>query len=122
MNVHGLQIGITRHENRFLLNLRITGKLTHEDYEKIVPILNNAIADLEDPEIYALVDVSEFQGWELHAAWDDLKLGLKHGSHFHKIAILGNQRWLDMASRVGSWFTEGHVKHFDRLDEALAWL
>jgi len=32
--------------------------------------------------------MTELQGWELRAAWDDFKIGLKHGGDFEKVAHL----------------------------------
>jgi len=69
-----------------------------------------------------LLDGTEFEGWELCAAWDDFRLGLRHNNDFHRIAIYGNRRWQEIAARVGAWFASGEVKYFgDEVDE-LAWL
>ena len=70
----------------------------------------------------ALVDISELDGWEARAAWDDFKLGQKHGSEFESIAIVGSQRWLDAAAKVGSWFMSGEIKSFDNVGDARGWL
>ena len=40
---HGLSIGIERVDNDFFLSLKVTGKLTHEDYEKITPMMDAAL-------------------------------------------------------------------------------
>ena len=88
---HGLSIGIERVDNDFFLSLKVSGKLTHKDYEKITPMIDAALEGIEEPKIKAYIDGSEFEGWELRAAWDDLKLGLKHGGEFEKIAIFGKQ-------------------------------
>ena len=62
------------------------------------------------------------EGWELRAAWDDFKLGLKQGSEFDKIAIFGNRQWQEYAAKIGSWFISGEVKYFEDSNKALAWL
>ncbi len=36
---HGLSIGIERVDNNFFLSLKAVGKLTHEDYETITPMI-----------------------------------------------------------------------------------
>ena len=68
------------------------------------------------------IDGSELEGWELRAAWDDFKLGLKHGGEFDKIAIFGNKKWQEYASKLASWFISGDVEFFDDPGKALAWL
>ena len=119
---HGLSIGIERTDNDFFLSLKATGKLTHADYEKINPMIDSALEGIKEPKIKAFIDGSELEGWELRAAWDDFKLGLKHGSEFEKVAIFGNKKWQEYTTKVGSWFISGEVKFFDSETEALNWL
>lgn len=119
---HGLSIGIESINSEFYLTLKASGKLTHEDYETISPMIDSALAEIEQPEIKALIDATELQGWEARAAWDDFKLGLKHGNEFVKIAIYGNKRWQDMAAKIGSWFISGEMKYFEDEDAAIEWL
>ena len=113
---HGLSIGIERINENFFLSLKATGKLTHDDYKTITPMIESALQGVENPKIKALVDGTELEGWEMRAAWDDFKIGLKHGSEFEKIAIYGNKRWQEMSAKVGSWFMSGEVKYFDNRD------
>jgi len=119
---HGLSIGIERVNNEFFLSLKAVGKLTHEDYEKINPMIDSALEGVKDPKVKVFIDGSEFEGWELRAAWDDFKLGLKHGNNFEKIAIFGNKKWLEFAAKIGSWFVSGNVKFFEDSDKAWRWL
>ena len=124
MNIqrHGLSIGIERAGSEFFLKLKAVGKLTHEDYETITPLIDAALDAVKEPRVKALIDGTELEGWELRAAWDDFKIGLKHGNEFVKIAIHGNKRWQQMAARVGAWFVSGEVRYFDDQEDALAWL
>ena len=119
---HGVSIGIEPTGDNFFLTLRAVGKLTHEDYQTITPMLDSALEGVTAPKIRALIDGTELQGWELRAAWDDFKLGLKHGKEFEKIAIVGNKDWQELAAKVGKWFISGKVKSFEDEGEALAWL
>ncbi|MDD5276915.1 MAG: STAS/SEC14 domain-containing protein [Methylovulum sp.] len=119
---HGLSIGIERIDNEFFLSLKAVGRLTHEDYEIITPMLDAALNAVNEPKIKAIVDGTELEGWELRAAWDDFKLGLKHGSEFEKIAIYGNKDWQQLAAKIGSWFISGEAKYFENYDDAVAWL
>ena len=119
---HGLSFGITRINNKFYMKMKALGKLTHEDYEIMVPMLEDAIKDVKDPAIKALVDLRDFEGWELRAAWDDLKLGLKHGKEFKKIALIGNQNWESIAATIGNWFSSGEMKYFEDDEEAVNWI
>lgn len=100
---HGLSIGIDRVGDKFFLSLTAVGKLTHADYETITPIIDSALDGVHEPKVKVLVDGTEMEGWETRAAWDDFKLGLKHGSEFEKVAIYGNKHWQEITA--GSlWF------------------
>ncbi|MDN3653354.1 STAS/SEC14 domain-containing protein [Thalassotalea ponticola] len=119
---HGLAIGIDRINDKFFVSLTAQGKLTHDDYLVITPMIDNALAAVEQPQVKMLIDATQLEGWELQAAWDDFKLGLKHGSEFEKIAIIGNKRWQQWAAKIGSWFISGDVAYFEDEESALAWL
>jgi len=122
MTRHGLFIGIERVGSDFFLSLKAVGKLTHEDYEKINPMIDSALEGVTDPKVKVFIDGSELEGWELRAAWDDFRLGLKHGSEFDRIAIFGNKKWQSYAAKMGSWFIAGEVKYFEDAEAAIAWL
>jgi len=119
---HGLSIGIERTDDDFFLSLKAIGKLTHDDYLTITPMIESALEGVDHPKIKAIFDGTELEGWELRAAWDDFKIGLKHGSEFDRIAIYGNKRWQEIGAKVGSWFMSGEVKYFENRDDALEWL
>jgi len=119
---HGLSVGIERVENTFFLTLKAQGKLTHQDYQVINPMLDSAVAEVKEPKVKVLFDGSELDGWEPRAAWDDLKLGLKHGNEFQKIAIYGHKKWQALAAKIGSWFIAGDVQYFEDVNDAITWL
>jgi len=119
---HGLSIGIERVGNEFFLSLTAVGRLTHADYETITPIIDSALDGVQEPKVKVLVDGTEMEGWEPRAAWDDFKLGLKHGSEFQKVAIYGNKHWQEITAKIGSWFVSGEVRYFESCNDALDWL
>ncbi len=119
---HGLSIGIERSGSDFFLSLKAVGKLTHEDYKRITPMIDSALSMVKEPQVKVLIDGTQMEGWELRAAWDDFKIGLKHGNEFKRIAIYGNKNWQEITAKIGSWFISGEVKYFDDEGDALAWL
>ncbi len=119
---HGLSLGMERSDGDFYLTVKIIGKLIHEDYESLNPFVDAAIAGITEPHIRALIDMRELVGWEWHAAWDDLKFGLKHGKEFTKVAVLAHDKWMEKAAKVSSWFMPGEIKYFEDEREAVNWL
>lgn len=119
---HGLSIGLERTGSEFFLSLKAVGKLSHADYEIITPMLDSALLGVEQPKINVLIDGTELEGWEPRAAWDDFKIGVKHGRKFERIAIYGNKKWQKITAKIGSWFISGEVKFFDQEQDAIAWI
>ncbi|MGR5236061.1 STAS/SEC14 domain-containing protein [Vibrio alfacsensis] len=122
MITHGITIGLERIDNDVFVSIKAIGKLTHADYERLVPMLDSVLERITEPKVKVLFDATDFQGWELRAAWDDLKLGISHGSAFDKVALVGSHKWQDAAAKVSNWFLSGEVRSFHDQDEALHWL
>lgn len=123
---HGLSIGIERVGSEFFMSFKAVGKLTHQDYETIIPMIDAALTGVQGAHVKVLMDATELEGWELRAAWDDLKLGLRHGSEFERIAMVSDSRWLEASAKVGAWFVAGKFRAFTTkeggFDKALEWL
>lgn len=119
---HGLSIGIERSGDEVFLSLKAQGTLTHNDYLIITPMIDSALESVKSPKVKVLIDGTELDGWEARAAWDDLKIGLKHGNEFEKIAIYGNKKWQQLAAKVGAWFVSGEIQYFNNDADAISWL
>jgi hypothetical protein len=103
--------------------LRVSGKLLHEDYESLVPKLEQAIR--EHGAIRCLIDIADFDGVELRAVWDELRFDLKHASDVSRCAVVGDrawQRWATAAARP--IFRKAELRFFERaeLEQAATWL
>ena len=119
---NGISIGIKRVNELFFVKMKLVGKLTHEDYQNITPMIENALHSVEDPNISLLVDATLFEGWSLEAAFDDLKIGLKHNADFKKIAFVGNKSWQEYSIKLTNWFMSGQMEYFEDINEAIDWL
>lgn len=119
---HGLSVGIERVNNELLMRFQAVGKLTHDDYEVISPMISSALEGIKEPHVKAFVDASELEGWELRAAWDDFKIGFKHGKAFEKIAVLCKPGQYDWSVKVDNWFTSAEIERFESEVDAYVWL
>ena len=103
--------------------LRVSGKLVHEDYEQLVPRLEEAIR--EHGALRCLIEVTGIKGVTPRAAWDELRFDLEHAKDVMRCAVVGNrdwERWMTIASRA--IFRRAEVRYFERgdLDDAIAWV
>ncbi len=121
-NEHGFSIAMVRVDDDFFLKIVPYGVLNHEDYEKMVPMIESALLGIKEPKIKVLVDAREFKGWTLRAAWDDFKFGLKHSKEFQKIAFVGNKEYESYGVKISNWFMSGEMKYFDDIQSAIKWL
>ncbi|VAV82315.1 hypothetical protein MNBD_DELTA01-654 [hydrothermal vent metagenome] len=105
-----------------MVGYKISGKLHDEDYKKFVPEIE-AVIEKEGP-VRVLLVMRDFHGWDLHAAWDDLKFDIKHYKDLERIAMVGENKWEEWMTKLSKPFIKGNVRYFDshELEEAWKWL
>jgi len=119
---HGIGIAIKRNEQRLFIEITMLGTLTHKDYKIFVPMINKALKEAKGLEADLLVDMTRFKGWELLAAWDDFKFGVKHRNAFDRMAVIGNKKWEERSMAMVSHLMKGKSKFFKEREKALSWL
>jgi hypothetical protein len=105
-----------------VLEVRITGKLTKEAYQKFVPLVDAQIKQYG--KLHILFLMQDFHGWTAGALWEDLKFDLKHWKDIERLAIVGDKKWEKGMAAFCKPFTKAQVRYFDtaQLDEARQWL
>ena len=103
-------------------DLKITGKLEKEDYDLFVPAMEEQIRT--HGKLSLMVELLDFHGWSVSAAWEDTKFGVKHFNDIKRLAIVGDKGWEKGMAFFCKAFTSAKVKYFDvsERDEAFAWL
>jgi hypothetical protein len=105
-----------------VLGVKISGKLHDEDYKKFVPVIDAAVA--KQGKVRLLVQFEDFQGWDVHALWDDIKFATTHCLAIERIALVGDRKWEAWMAKVCKPFTMAKIRYFDAADLAAApaWL
>jgi len=101
-----------------ILTMRLSGKLTKEDYERLVPEIERMM--MTHDKIRILVELDNFHGWTAAAAWEDTKFGMHHFSDIERIAIAGEAAWEKGIALLVKPFTKAKVKYFDASQMAAA--
>ena len=102
----------------------VKGKLTPEDYEKVlIPAIQNEF-ERHDKLSLVVVVGEDFRGLEAGALWDDAKLGMGHMFSWTKIAIVTDHDWYKHITGVSAFLTRAEVKVFelDDRDDAIEWI
>ena len=102
-----------------VVGLKLCGKLHDEDYKQFVPKMETILT--AEGKVRLFIQLEDFHGWDLHAAWDDFKFSLKHYSDFERIAMVGDRKWEKWMANFCKPFTKAKVKYFDRSEVDAAW-
>ena len=105
-----------------VVGLKLFGTLHDDDYLRFVPMMEDIFTVVGKVRLFILLE--DFHGWDLHAAWDDLKFSLRHYSDFERIAMVGDRKWEKWMASFCKPFTNAKVKYFDmsEVDTARMWL
>jgi len=115
-------MSVTVQTERKLIRVKLSGRLTHEDYQQFVPEMERLIE--EHGKIRILMEMADFHGWEMSALWDDLKFDMKHFAHIERIAMVGETAWEKGMAVFCKPFTTAKVRYFDhtKAPEAEDWI
>jgi len=105
-----------------VLEVQVTGKLAHEDYQHFVPEFERLLE--QHRKIRVLFEMVDFHGWEGAALWDDIKFDVKHFSDIDRLAMVGERKWEKGMSVFCRPFTTAKIRYFDRtaIAEARTWV
>lgn len=104
------------------VTIQARGTLTKDDYEKLVPALEEKID--RTGTLDALVDVEGVEKIEPAAMLEDLRFDLRNKDHFRRVALVGGGKLGGAATQVTRPFFGGEMRHFDagEIASAQQWL
>ena len=106
------------------IGFRVSGELTTEDYDSLLPKLDEAIA--AHGKINLLMVMGDFEGWsDLDAAKADFKLGTHQYRQVEKAAYIGSKKWQKWIVKILDPFTRRTDERFfnpEELDDAWNWI
>jgi len=95
-----------------VVRVRLIGQLEPRAYDGVEEEIARLFASSQPVRL--LVDLREFDGWSgLAALGDHLSLVREHRRTPRRVAVLGDQAWEKLASRLLSRFTEAETRFFD---------
>lgn len=101
---------------------KATGKLHQSDYDKVLPILIDKEKTYE--KICWYFEMEDFEGWDVKAAWEDVKFSFSHADQLEKIAMVGAKDWQEKLTKLMKPFTSAEVRFFEIEDreKAKSWI
>lgn len=101
------------------LMLKLSGKLTKEDYQIFVPELERLVQ--QHGKLRLLVELVDFHGWEMGALWEDIKFDVKHFNDIERLALVGESKWEQGMASFCKPFTTAKIRYFDMADRTAAY-
>lgn len=101
-----------------VIAITVNGRLSHADYQNFQPTLQAQIAGAGP--ISLLVELDDFHGWDLHAAFDDLRFGMQYRADFTRIAMVGDPAWERWIALMAKPFMVGEIRCFPKEERAAA--
>ncbi len=106
------------------IGIKISGKVTVEDYDTLLPVLDEAID--AHGSINLLVLMEDFEGWVgIEAAKVDYKFGTHQYRKVEKAVFISDKKLLEWSVKIMDPYTRRtNEKNFepDQLEEAWAWI
>ena len=117
-----MAIQLTERNGGKVLEVRVTEKLTHEDYQNFLPKFELSLK--QHGKLRVLFEMTDFHGWKAGALWDDIRFDLKHFSDIERLAIVGDKKWEKGMSVFCKPFTTAKIRYCKVAQEAEAksWL
>lgn len=110
------------HDNAQAVEIRIEGKVSTEEFDRIAASLEAFIA--RHGQIRVLEQISDFEGMDGAALWHDLKFSLRHLKDFSRMAVVCDPNIRNLWSSFAGPFLTCEIEHFDpdQIAEARDWL
>lgn len=107
-----------------VVGIRATGKLTVDDYDRVLsPRLDATAREFGTVRALFYMD-ADFRGWDASAAWANTRLDMRHRGDLEKVAIVGAPRWEVWCARFAGLLMRGELRTFgsDELQAAWDWI
>jgi len=103
-----------------IVGIKLSGTLTEDDYEAIVPHMEDVFeAHLTTRILFVLDDVD---GWDPDERWTDWAFDIRHAQEVDKAAVVGDDPWEQWVEKVNLLFPGAQVHTYEDEDEALDWI
>ncbi len=109
------------------IGFRASGKITSDDYRKMIDPIYAALERGEKLNIYCELG-DDFHGLDFGALGQDVKaagsIGLKHRSSWQRMALVTDKDWVRHGASAFGWLAPGEFRLFalSEADYARAWL
>ncbi|HYV74529.1 MAG TPA: STAS/SEC14 domain-containing protein, partial [Candidatus Binatia bacterium] len=84
----------------WVFGLKVTGRVTEDEVKTFEPQLKFAIDQRKKRPIGILADLTEMDGVDLKARWEELRFLHKYSDQIARVALVGAKPWEEVVSTV----------------------
>ncbi len=102
---------------------KVTGRMTAEDVQGIEKQIEFFIAERKKKPIGLLADVSEMDGADWKARWDEMRFLQKFTNHIARMSVVGPHKWEEIVDLVitGAAVLQAETRYFESSESTFAW-
>ena len=106
-----------------VLGFKVTGKLTDEDLKGFEPQIEFLLRERKHKPIGILADLSQMQGADWKARWDEMRFLQKHTDHIARMAVVGADKWEEIVALLtaGAAVLQAETRYFHESEILRAW-
>ena len=108
--------------NTNIVEFTIDGKISKEGFDDIIARFEGAIR--KHGTVRVLEEIRAFGCMPVAKFWDDIKFGFKNMKNFSRAAVVADQKWIEVLTKMASPFVSADVRYFteSEIDQARQWL
>lgn len=107
-----------------ILIVTAKSEITGDDYDNVIIPAIKEMRENNDKLRFLYVLADEYDGFDRHAMWDDTKVGMSDLTHFEKIGVVSDKKWIRRSIKTFGFLIPGEVKlfHNEELADAEVWI
>ena len=104
------------------ISVHLSGKVNVQEYQEFLDAVNDKLTTTDEISLVLVLTGFEFYE-DFEVAKKDLKFGLGAYKRVHRAALVGDQKWIGLLTRLVGPLTRAEEKHFaeGQFDAAFAW-
>jgi hypothetical protein len=108
--------------NNNIVEMTVDGGISAVEFDDIVGKIEAAIE--KHGNVRLLKHIRSLGAVPVSKFWDDIKFGFENMKHFSHAAVVADQKWIEVFTKMAKPFISAEVRYFNEaeIDQARQWL
>ena len=105
------------------IGVKVVGRVTADEVKAFEPQIEFVIAQRKERPIGILAELSQMQGADWKARWDEMRFLQKYTDHIARMAVVGADKWEEVVAMVlaGTAVLQAETRYFTSSEINAAW-